>query len=134
MPYGTWEIFLCCVVSPLMRILRSRLIEAQDLSLSVFIDALLIRKVMNTTKEFTPIISCPVYTKFDRNIIDSTNFWLDGVVKINFAICGIIVNFVGLFVLNRPSMKNPFNFNLSAIAVIDLAYLIIETLKTLYVR
>ena len=79
-------------------------------------------------------LSCPVYTDFDNEVIAKTDFWLDGVIKISLAVWGLLSNVIGLVVLNRPKMKNSFNVNLSALAVIDVIYLTLETFKTLYMR
>ena len=79
-------------------------------------------------------LSCPEYTDFNKELIANTDYWLDGVIKISLAIWGLLSNVIGLFVLNRPKMKNSFNVNLSALAVIDVIYLTLEIFKTLYMR
>ena len=79
-------------------------------------------------------LTCPDYTDFDKELIANTDYWLDGVIKVSLAIWGLLSNVIGLVVLNRPKMKNSFNVNLSALAVIDVIYLTLEIFKTLYMR
>ena len=62
----------------------------------------------------------------------SVTFWIDlydNLLQLLLAILGMLGNIVAILVLRRPSMRNPFNYLLIALAVIDIAYLFEEMLR-----
>ena len=77
---------------------------------------------------------CPNYTDNENKWIQFCNFWIDGIFKSGLAIWGILTNAMTCFILTRPMMKNSFNLSLTALAIIDIAYLFFEVLKTFYLR
>ena len=85
---------------------------------------------LNFTDNETLLEICPKHSTFETQMIHSTGFWLDGVVKTILAVVGILSNCLAGYVLNRPKMKNSFNKCLIALAVFDSIFLTVSIIES----
>ena len=78
----------------------------------------------------TTEIQCPVYNECCKRLLNSFNFWLEGVVQVMIANVGIVTNTAFCFILGSKEMRNSFNSLLIALAVFDNGYLIASILES----
>ena len=69
-------------------------------------------------------LECPDLSDDDFRLMDSLNYWLEGVFLVVVALLGIIGNFLSSLILARKAMRNSFNILLVALALFDTTYLV----------
>ena len=78
----------------------------------------------------TTEINCPVYNECCKDMLESLNFWLEGVVQVMIANIGIVVNTAFCFILGSKEMRNSFNSLLISLAIFDNGYLLASILES----
>ena len=78
----------------------------------------------------TTEIQCPVYNQCCKHMLESFNFWLEGVVQVLIANLGIVINTAFCFILGSKEMRNSFNSLLISLAVFDNGYLFASILES----
>ena len=95
----------------------------------ILINASALEGLDNITTE----IWCPDYNEFCEQSLDTSQFWLEGVIATTIAFAGMLMNIAFCYVLSRKDMRNVFNSLLIALAVFDNTFLlsiILESFRT----
>ena len=66
-----------------------------------------------------------MYNECCKDMLESLNFWLEGVVQVMIANVGIVVNTAFCFILGSKEMRNSFNSLLISLAILDNGYLLL---------
>ena len=79
----------------------------------------------NTTYE----IWCPYSNEYCSQLLDTSSFWIEGVIATAIGFTGILMNIIFCYVLSRREMRNVFNFLLIALVFFDNIYLLCHSLE-----